>query len=133
MMNITYKTDQCPDTAAIIALYVSSGLNRPTGDFERIHKMYENSNLIVSAWDGEILVGIARSLTDFCYSCYLSDLAVHLDYQKSGIGKHLVALTKARIGVESMLLLLAAPTAMSYYPAIGMDHLDNAFMIKREA
>ncbi|WP_245723905.1 GNAT family N-acetyltransferase [Pedobacter steynii] len=133
MMNITYKTDLCPDTAEIIALYVSSGLNRPTGDFERIYKMYANSNLVVTAWDGATLVGIARSLTDFCYSCYLSDLAVHLDYQKSGIGKHLVALTKECIGAESMLLLLSAPTAMTYYPRIGMDHLDNAFIIKREA
>ncbi|WP_233603246.1 GNAT family N-acetyltransferase [Pedobacter sp. KBW06] len=133
MMDITYKTEGCPDTAAIVALYVSSGLNRPTSDVERIHKMYANSNLIVSAWDGDKLVGIARSLTDFCYSCYLSDLAVHLDYQKSGIGKQLVALTKESIGGESMLLLLAAPTAMTYYPGIGMDHLDNAFMIKREA
>ena len=133
MMDITYKTNQCPDTAAIIALYVSSGLNRPTSDVERIHKMYANSNLIVTAWDGDKLVGIARSVTDFCYSCYLSDLAVHLDYQKSGIGKQLVALTKESIGEESMLLLLAAPTAMTYYPRIGMDHLNNAFMIKREA
>jgi len=133
MMDITYKTNHCPDTAAIIALYVSSGLNRPTSDVERIHKMYANSNLIVSAWDGDKLVGIARSVTDFCYSCYLSDLAVHLDYQKSGIGKQLVALTKESIGEESMLLLLSAPTAMTYYPRIGMDHLNNAFMIKREA
>ncbi|WP_342333347.1 GNAT family N-acetyltransferase [Pedobacter sp. FW305-3-2-15-E-R2A2] len=132
-MDITYKTKGCPDTAAIIALYISSGLNRPTSDHERIHRMYANSNLIVTAWDGDKLVGIARSLTDFCYSCYLSDLAVHLDYQKSGIGKQLVALTKESIGKESMLLLLSAPTAMTYYPRIGMDHLDNAFMIKREA
>jgi predicted N-acetyltransferase YhbS len=133
MMDITYKTNGCPDTTAIIALYISSGLNRPTSDFERIHKMYANSNLIVTAWDGEKLVGIARSVTDFCYSCYLSDLAVHLDYQKIGIGKRLVALTKESIGEESMLLLLSAPTAMTYYPRIGMKHLDNAFIIKREA
>jgi predicted N-acetyltransferase YhbS len=131
MMDITYKTNLCPDTAAIIALYVSSGLSRPTGDFERIHKMYENSDVIVSAWDGDKLVGIARSITDFCYSCYLSDLAVHLDYQKSGIGKQLVALTKECIGQESMLLLLSAPTAITYYPKIGMEHLDNAFIIRR--
>ena len=130
-MNITYKTDCCPDTSEIINLYLSSGLKRPTDDPERIHKMYANSNLIVTAWDGAKLVGVSRSITDFCYSCYLSDLAVNLDYQKSGIGRKLVAITKECIGEESMLLLLSAPTAMEYYPKIGMDNLNNAFMIKR--
>lgn len=130
-MNITYKTDCCPDTNEIINLYLSSGLKRPTDDPERIRKMYANSNLIVTAWDGAKLVGISRSITDFCYSCYLSDLAVNLDYQKSGIGRKLVAITKECIGEESMLLLLSAPTAMEYYPKIGMDNLNNAFMIKR--
>jgi predicted N-acetyltransferase YhbS len=93
--------------------------------------MYAGSNLIVSAWDGDKLVGLARSVTDFCYSCYLSDLAVRKEYQHQGIGKELVRLTKETIGDESMLLLLAAPSAMDYYPKIGMEKMDNAFMIKR--
>jgi predicted N-acetyltransferase YhbS len=130
-MNITYSTTRQPTAEQVIALYDSAGLNRPTTDNERIAKMYANSSLIVSAWDGDELVGVARSLTDFCYCCYLSDLAVKLDYQKAGIGKQLVALTKEAIGDQSMLLLLSAPTAMEYYPKIGMDKLDNAFMIKR--
>jgi predicted N-acetyltransferase YhbS len=131
-MNITYQTTIVPTTAEIIDVYNSSGLNRPTGDAHRIAKMYANSNLVVTAWDGGLLVGVARSLTDFCYSCYLSDLAVRLEYQKLGIGKELVALTRKAINPESMLLLLSAPTAMEYYPKIGMDKLDNAFLIKRE-
>lgn len=132
-MNITYKLDTIPETAAIIAVYDSSGINRPTNDIERIGMMYANSNLVATAWDGDLLVGIARSLTDFCYSCYLSDLAVRAEYQKAGIGKKLIALTKERIGNQCMLLLLAAPTAMDYYPKIGMDKLDNAFLIKRDS
>ena len=130
-MNITYRTDITPPTADIITVYESSGINRPTHNIERINKMYANSNVVVTAWDGGLLVGIARSLTDFCYACYLSDLAVSLKYQKAGIGKKLVELTKERIGDECMLLLLAAPSAMEYYPKIGMEKLDNAFLIKR--
>ena len=130
-MNITYRTDTIPPTADIIAVYESSGINRPTHNIERINKMYANSNLVLTAWDGGLLVGIARSLTDFCYACYLSDLAVSLEYQKAGIGKKLVELTKEHIGDECMLLLLAAPSAMEYYPKIGMEKLDNAFLIKR--
>lgn len=56
-----------------------------------------NSNLMVSAWDGSLLVGIARSVTDFHYACYLSDLAVHQDYQRSGTGKRLQSLTQMQL------------------------------------
>jgi len=130
-MEITYKLDLIPDAEKIIDLYKSSGINRPIADKERIAKMYANSNLIVTAWDISKLVGISRSLTDFCYSCYLSDLAVRKEYQKHGIGKKLIALTKEKIGEHTMLLLLAAPAAMDYYPKVGFEPVENGFIIKR--
>ncbi|MBA4167732.1 MAG: GNAT family N-acetyltransferase [Chitinophagaceae bacterium] len=130
-MNITYRTDLTPPVEDIIAVYDSSGLSRPTSDSDRIAQMYRNSNLVVTAWDKNVLVGIGRSLTDFCYCCYLSDLAVQKDYQKAGIGKHLLQLTKECIGDQCMLLLLSAPSAMQYYPKIGMATAGNAFIIKR--
>jgi GNAT superfamily N-acetyltransferase len=130
-MEITYKTGVTPSAQQIIELYDSAGLKRPTRDAERIARMYQNSNLIVSAWHGDKLVGVSRALTDFCYSCYLSDLAVTKEYQKEGIGKKLVELTKEAIGDETMLLLLSAATAMEYYPKIGMEAVHNGFIIHR--
>ena len=130
-MEIAYKLDTIPDTGIIIELYNSSGINRPTTDKERITKMYSNANLIVTAWDKDKLVGISRSLTDFCYCCYLSDLAVRKEYQKYGIGKKLISLTKENIGDQVMLLLLSAKTAMDYYPKVGFQKVDNGFIIKR--
>src|SRR5512144_1789522 len=110
-MELTFQVDTIPPIEAIITLYNNSGLNRPTTDHERIAKMYANSNLIITAWDKDKLVGISRSLTDFCYCCYLSDLAVRQEYKCSGIGQRLIELTKERVGEESMVLLLAAPGA----------------------
>ncbi len=121
-----------PETAQIIALYKSAGINRPMDDTGRIAKMYENSNLIISAWKEDMLVGIARSLTDFCYSCYLSDLAVHLDFQQQGIGEKLIELTKKEIGERTSLILLSAPKAMAYYPQKGFSKIDNGFIIIRK-
>lgn len=130
-MEISYKLDTTPDTEAIIDLYNSAGINRPTTDKERIAKMYAHSNLIVTAWDDGKLVGISRSLTDFCYCCYLSDLAVRQEYKSRGIGKKLIALTKEKIGDQTMLLLLSAPAAMEYYPKVNFQKVDNGFIIKR--
>lgn len=131
-MSIEFKTDRMPATGEIIDIYNSSGLRRPTDDPQRIGDMYRHSNLIVTAWDGDLLVGVSRALTDFHYCCYLSDLAIRKEYQKQGIGRRLVQLTKEAIGPRCMLLLLSAPAAMDYYPKIGMDKVDNGFIIKRE-
>ncbi len=55
--------------------------------------MLDNANLTATAWDGDKLIGVARSSTDFAFYCYLSDLAVDESYQRSGIGKMLITIT----------------------------------------
>ncbi len=130
-MDITYHFDIKPTAEAIIELYENAGLPRPTNDKDRIEKMYNNSNLIVTAWDGELLVGVARSITDWAWSCYLADLAVRQDYKKSGIGKKLIQLTRENVGEQSMVLLLSVPSAMEYYPKVGFVKQESSFIIKR--
>ena len=131
-MNITYKIGLSPTIEEIIDVYNSSTIKRPTDDPKRISKMYAHSNLIVSAWHENKLIGIARSLTDFCYCCYLSDLAVKKEYQKKGVGKKLIELTKEQIGEQTALILISAPTASEYYPKVGFQKIENGFIIKRE-
>lgn len=131
-MEIQYSLNRKIPVDAIIDVLNLSGIRRPTEDRGRIAAMFEAADLVVSAWHEGRLVGIARSLTDFCYCCYLSDLAVARPYQGAGIGKALVARTRQEIGPKSMLLLVAAKEAVDYYPKIGMDRLDRAFIIHRE-
>ncbi len=127
-----YRVGVVPETEQITELYKSSGINRPVEDTARIGKMYANSNLVVTAWDGASLVGIARSLTDFCYACYLSDLAVQKDYQGMGVGKRLIETTLESIGDQTALILLSAASAMGYYPKVGFENIGNGFMIRRK-
>jgi GNAT superfamily N-acetyltransferase len=94
--------------------------------------MVKNSNLMVTAWHGEELIGIARSMTDFHYACYLSDLAVHRDYQKCGVGKKLQAITQEKLGPKCKLILLAAPAANSYYEHIGFSNNQRCWVLDRE-
>lgn len=132
MNEINFKVGEVPDVEQIIEVYNSSGIFRPTDEFDRIRKMYSNSNLIVSAWKGDELIGISRSLTDFCYACYLSDLAVKKEFQQDGIGRKLIELTMEEIGEETALILLSAPAAMGYYPKVGFEKVENGFIIKRK-
>jgi len=129
---ITYRINVPLQAAQVAALYNDAGLLRPTNNLERMEKMVRNANLVVSAWHNDELVGVSRALADFSFCCYLSDLAVKKSYQHLGIGKELVRLTKEQAGEESMLLLLSVPTAMEYYPKIGMEKVENGFIIKRQ-
>ena len=130
-MQIIYKVGVLPAPEQIIELYNKSGLPRPTDDKERIKKMYENSNLVVTAWDNGKLVGACRSITDWVWCTYLADLAVDPGYQKAGIGKKLIDHTKEKASELSMILLLSVPGAMSYYPKIGFEKEDRGFIIHR--
>ena len=131
-MEISYKTGILPTANQIIELYDNAGLPRPTNDKVRIQKMFENSNLVITAWDNDLLVGVSRSITDWVWSCYLADLAVRTGYKKSGIGKKLVELTKKSAGEQSMVLLLSVPSAIEYYPKIGFIKQESSFIINRE-
>lgn len=131
-MKIQFKINIKVSAEAVIEVFKSSGINRPVDDIKRIQTMLDNANLIITAWDGIELIGIARSLTDYSYCCYLSDLAVKKEYQKSGIGKTLIELTRDAIGEQSMLLLLSAAPAMDYYPKAGFTKTENGFIINRK-
>ena len=101
---------------------------RPVDDPERIKLMCRNANLIITARQNGLLVGIARSITDFVYCTYLSDLAVDVSLQKQGIGVRLIKETRKH-SLQAKLILLSAPAAVNYYPKIGMKRHDHCFML----
>ena len=129
--NISYVEAPQVSAPQLAELFRSSGIRRPVDDLPRLEKMLMHANLLIGAYAAERLIGIARALTDFSYCCYLSDLAVASDYQHHGIGRELIHLIKRRVGDQSMLLLLSSPSAMEYYPRIGLDAVTNGWMIKR--
>ena len=93
-------------------------------------EMLRNANLVVTAWDGDLLVGISRSVSDFAYCTYLSDLAVRLSHQRRGIGRELVRLTKVESGPKTAVILLSAPKAVDYYPHIGFTYHPSAWVLR---
>ena len=129
---IAYLRDHALTSAEFTGLLRRSGLDarRPVDDPKTITAMLAHANLTITAWRDERLVGVARSLTDYRYCCYLSDLAVDRDEQRHGIGRGLVAATRAALGPRCMLLLLAAPAAVDYYPHIGFEHHPQAWMVR---
>jgi GNAT superfamily N-acetyltransferase len=130
---IQYRDDAHISAEQAIDLYIRSSLGerRPIHNKETFEAMLKNANLIITAWDGEKLVGISRVLTDIAYVAYLADLAVDQDYQRAGIGKQLIAETQSRLGPDCMIVLLAAPKANEYYGHIGFEHNPRAWTLKK--
>ena len=116
----------------VTELYRAStlGERRPIDDRAVVRSMLKHANLVVTAWDGDLMVGIARTLTDFAYVGYLSDLAVRESHQRHGIGIALIQKTRERLGPRSMLVLLAAPKAVEYYPRLGFKRHNSAWVLR---
>lgn len=130
-MKIHYETRRTVSTDEFVDVLRRSTLaeRRPVDDPACIQAMLAHADLLCTAWDGARLVGVARSVTDFAYCCYLSDLAVDVAYQKRGVGRQLIRLTQARLGPRAKLILLAAPQAETYYPAVGFDPHRSAWIL----
>ena len=130
-MDIQYSVNQPISAEQFVTLLkkTSLGERRPVENKERIQGMISNSNLIVSAWTDDKLVGIARSVTDFHYCCYMSDLAVSASYQSNGIGKELIRQTFGALKPGCKIILLSAPQAVDYYPKIGFRRHKSAWLM----
>jgi len=127
---IQFQTEEKLNIEEFREILVSStlGERRPVDEPERLSKMLEHGNLIVTARENGKLVGDARSLTDFLFCTYLSDLAVDQNFQKRGIGKELIRLTKLATP-KAKLILLSAPKAVDYYPKIGMTKWEQCYVL----
>jgi predicted N-acetyltransferase YhbS len=116
----------------VAEVFKKSGIRRPVHDLDRIQRMIDHADMIVTARMNGQLVGIARAITDYSYCCYLSDLAVDASYQRIGIGKELVCRIQEKLGEEVTVVLVSAPNVVDYYPRIGFEKSDKAFIIKRK-
>jgi GNAT superfamily N-acetyltransferase len=129
---IQFKYGNDLDLDQVIELYKAStlGERRPVNDRQTMSDMLHHANLVVTAWRGGLLIGIARTLTDFNYVGYLSDLAVRASHQRKGIGIALIQKTREKMGPRSSIVLLAAPKATEYYPKIGFSKHPSAWILQ---
>lgn len=128
---IIYAADRRIDPALFVDLLRRSTLaeRRPVDDPDCVEGMLAHCNLLITAWRSEELVGVARSVTDFSYCCYVSDLAVDQALQRSGVGTELLRETARKLGPRCAMILLAAPAAAAYYPRVGFERHENAFVL----
>ena len=134
MSDITYQREPELSADEFIDCLVRSTLaeRRPIDQRQTIEGMLQNADVICTARTSDgLLVGVSRAITDFHYCTYLSDLAVDQAFQGQGIGRELIEQTHDAAGRGTMLLLLSAPAAESYYPHIGMTPHRSAWYLPK--
>lgn len=133
---IRYARERKLSAADFVSVLKASGLaeRRPVDDLKRVGDMVHNADLIVTARDcaGKI-VGVARSITDWSYCLYCSDLAVDKEYQGQGIGKKLLEQTVVHAPNVKSFLLASAPGAVSFYENAGYARVHDAFLFHSNA
>lgn len=111
----------------IATLYRRAPLLRQTDDGDRLRESFEKSQLVLSAWSGDRLVGLARVLTDGYQVSYLCDLAVEPDVQGTGLGKKLIDVVMERCkGTE--LVLRDSNFSSGFYAHLGFREVSNAWV-----
>ena len=113
--------------ARIGTLYRRAPLLRQTDNAEQLRRAFEATQLVLSAWHAERLVGLARVLTDGVQVAYLCDLAVEPDVQGLGIGKLLINEVMKRCeGAE--LVLRDSNLSTGFYEHLGFQPIDNGWV-----
>ena len=100
---------------------------------ERINKLVKNVSISIVARDADKIVGVLFGLTDFAYWLYVTDLGVDREYQKQGIGKHLMKLAHEIAGGEKdiVVYLIANDKAVPFYEKLGMTFADDVMQYNK--
>ncbi len=118
MSAIVYKDDKVLPRGQVVALYRAlnwSSAEKP----ELLLKAMENSHTVVTAWDGDRLVGLGNAISDGCLVVYYPHLAVHPEYQGRGIGTEIVRRMQARYEGFHQQAVLADGRAADFYRKVG--------------
>lgn len=130
---ILFQVEKNLSLEEYILILNSSGLGkrRPMHDPDHLKRMIHGSNLLVTAREGEELIGLLRGLSDYCYRCFIADLAVSEEFQGKGVGREILRFTRS-LAPDARLILFAAEDAESFYQKLGFKAHEHCYQLKPE-
>lgn len=125
-MQITYKSSKDFSCGQVKELFLSVGWI--SGNYpEQLQTALVNSMTVITAWDGELLVGLINALDDGALTAYVPYLLVHPQYQHRGIGNNLIEKVKKKYeGYLYLILTSECIETVEFYKKAGFEVCEGA-------
>jgi ribosomal protein S18 acetylase RimI-like enzyme len=132
-VTIVYRDDHEIDLDQLTVLFNSVGWERRTADRDRLAQLVRGSMFVVSAWEGDRLVGFARAISDGASNAYISTVAVLPEYQKRGIGREIIQrLLTGRDHLQFVLHANERAHPFYLHLDVGFEPFDSVLVRRRK-
>lgn len=120
---ISYRADKTFDRKGLLELYEDVGWTAYTDEPERLERAIAQSAHVVSAWDGDRLVGLARVVSDGEHIVFAQDVLVLRAYRRRGLGRELLrrVLEPFQHVRQTVLVADNAPELRAFYAGLGFE------------
>ena len=128
---IRYLTNKKVDFKKLTELFNQVGWNDKTDSINRLEKMINNSQIVVTAFDDDEMIGFARCMTDFVFNGQINNVVVDEKYRRKGIGSELIRRILESSG-KVTYILRGDPENTVFYKLLGFEEAQLTFVHKRK-
>ena len=120
-----WETEKKLNMGAVVALYNSVGWSGYTEKPLELLSAISNSSYVVSCWDEQRLVGLARVISDDVSIMYLQDILVDSEYHRKGLGRKLLlrCLERYQHVRQKVLLTDDRVEQIAFYESLGFSSI----------
>lgn len=127
---IEYSLEKKVNYKCLVKLFNQAGWSDKTSDLDRLKLMVENSQIVVTAWDEENMIGFARCVTDYVFNGQINNVIVDQGYRGRGIGKELISFI-INTSKKVTYILRGDPDNIGFYKQIGFKDSDLSLVFNR--
>lgn len=125
---ITYSDKNDLDPAKLVRLFRQAPWAKER-TLENAREMLSYTDMVICAWDNDVLVGFGRVLTDFTYRATIWDVIVDQAYQKRGIGTEIVHRILHHPRLERVELFWLCTRRPGFYEKLGFSSREQTGMV----
>jgi GNAT superfamily N-acetyltransferase len=123
-MAIEYSYTKEIDEAKLQDLFLSNKWD--SGNYpDKLRKALIGSHQVITAWDGDKLVGLMNTLSDGIMNVFFLYLIIRPDYQKKGVGRRLVELMLGQYRDYARKMVIAYDEALEFFQKCGFEVGEN--------
>lgn len=86
---------------------------------------------VIGVWDGDLLIGFARDVTDGYFRAYIEDVFIHPRYRRQGLATQMLTQLIDALGHIETISLFCTPELLGLYEQLGFKARRNQVVMHR--